>query len=174
VLRQRILLQLIHDDLYCFFQLRIVAATDGMRVQIDFHIGSDAVVFHVPVAVGAPKGHARSGNEAAVHELRIIVDADKPAPGAFADQRADFSAAEIPRHGVAARAGELIHDHYLRTKDRAERRVAYLYLPNTSVDGYTNFNRYYFAQIGKEGAVVDERFNGGGQANWYSPDSSEK
>jgi tricorn protease len=46
-------------------------------------------------------------------------------------------------------------------------RVAYLYLPNTSVDGYTNFNRYYFAQIGKEGAVVDERFNGGGQAADY-------
>jgi tricorn protease len=46
-------------------------------------------------------------------------------------------------------------------------RVAYLYLPNTSVDGYTNFNRYYFAQIGKEGAIVDERFNGGGQAADY-------
>jgi tricorn protease len=46
-------------------------------------------------------------------------------------------------------------------------RVAFLYLPNTSVDGYTNFNRYYFAQIGKEGAVVDERFNGGGQAADY-------
>jgi tricorn protease len=30
------------------------------------------------------------------------------------------------------------------------------------VNGYTNFNRYYFAQTDKQGAVIDERFNGGG------------
>ncbi len=46
-------------------------------------------------------------------------------------------------------------------------RVAYVYLPNTSGAGYTNFNRYYFAQIDKEGAVIDERFNGGGTAADY-------
>jgi len=40
--------------------------------------------------------------------------------------------------------------------------VAYVYLPDTSVEGYTNFNRYFFAQMGKEAAVVDERFNHGG------------
>jgi tricorn protease len=41
-------------------------------------------------------------------------------------------------------------------------KLAYVYLPNTAGAGYTNFNRYYFAQVGKEGAVLDERFNGGG------------
>jgi tricorn protease len=43
-------------------------------------------------------------------------------------------------------------------------RVAYVYLPNTGGEGggWTFFNRYYFAQVGKEGAVIDERFNGGG------------
>jgi tricorn protease len=41
-------------------------------------------------------------------------------------------------------------------------RLAYVYLPDTGQGGYTSFNRYYFAQIGKDGAVVDERFNGGG------------
>ena len=41
-------------------------------------------------------------------------------------------------------------------------RLAYVYLPDTSMGGYTNFNRYYFAQVGKEGAVMDERFNSGG------------
>ena len=46
-------------------------------------------------------------------------------------------------------------------------RVAYVYLPNTGGAGYTNFNRYYFAQIHKEGAVIDERFNGGGTAADY-------
>jgi len=41
-------------------------------------------------------------------------------------------------------------------------RLAYVYLPDTAQGGFTNFNRYYFAQVGKEGAVVDERYNGGG------------
>ncbi len=46
-------------------------------------------------------------------------------------------------------------------------RLAYVYLPNTAGSGYTNFNRYYFAQIDKEGAIIDERFNGGGTAADY-------
>ena len=46
-------------------------------------------------------------------------------------------------------------------------KVAYVYLPNTSTAGYFNFNRYYFSQVGKQGAVIDERFNGGGSAADY-------
>ncbi len=46
-------------------------------------------------------------------------------------------------------------------------KLAYVYLPNTAGAGYTNFNRYYFAQIDKQGAVIDERFNGGGTAADY-------
>ncbi len=41
-------------------------------------------------------------------------------------------------------------------------RLAYVHLPDTAFGGYVNFNRYYFAQTDKEGAVIDERFNGGG------------
>jgi tricorn protease len=41
-------------------------------------------------------------------------------------------------------------------------RVAYVYMPDTFLGGYTNFNRYFFAQVGKEAAIIDERFNGGG------------
>jgi tricorn protease len=46
-------------------------------------------------------------------------------------------------------------------------KLAYVYLPNTAGAGYTNFNRYYFAQVGKQGVVLDERFNGGGQLADY-------
>lgn len=46
-------------------------------------------------------------------------------------------------------------------------RLAYVYIPNTAGAGYTSFNRYYFAQIGKQGAILDERFNGGGQLADY-------
>lgn len=41
-------------------------------------------------------------------------------------------------------------------------RIAYIYMPDTAGGGYTNFNRYFYAQVGKEGLIVDERFNGGG------------
>ena len=41
-------------------------------------------------------------------------------------------------------------------------QLAYVYLPDTAVGGFTNFNRYYFPQNTKLGAVIDERFNGGG------------
>lgn len=41
-------------------------------------------------------------------------------------------------------------------------RVAYIYMPDTSFGGITSFNRYFYAQAGKDAAIVDERFNGGG------------
>ena len=53
-------------------------------------------------------------------------------------------------------------------------KLAYVYLPNTGGAGYTNFNRYYFAQIDKEGAVIDERFNGGGTAADYFIDAMRR
>jgi tricorn protease len=49
-------------------------------------------------------------------------------------------------------------------------RVAYVHLPNTGGAGYSNFNRYYFAQVGKEAAIIDERFNEGGQLADYIVD----
>jgi len=53
-------------------------------------------------------------------------------------------------------------------------KLAYIWLPDTAGGGYANFNRYYFAQLDKEGAVVDERFNGGGQAADYIVDYLKK
>ena len=49
-------------------------------------------------------------------------------------------------------------------------QLAYVYVPNTGQPGYTSFNRYYFAQQHKKGAIIDERFNGGGSAADYMAD----
>ncbi len=49
-------------------------------------------------------------------------------------------------------------------------KLAYVYVPDTAMGGYTSFNRYFFAQVGKQGAVIDERFNGGGQLADYIVD----
>jgi tricorn protease len=58
-----------------------------------------------------------------------------------------------------------------RTVDRLSGgKLAYIYVPNTANAGYTRFNRYFFAQQDKLGAVVDERYNGGGNIADYMVD----
>jgi tricorn protease len=49
-------------------------------------------------------------------------------------------------------------------------RLAYVWVPNTGGPGFVSFNRYYFAQQDKKGAVIDERFNGGGLLDDYMVD----
>ncbi|MGH8415173.1 MAG: S41 family peptidase, partial [Gammaproteobacteria bacterium] len=49
-------------------------------------------------------------------------------------------------------------------------KLAYVHLPDTAGGGFTNFNRYYFAQTDKQGAVIDERYNHGGQLADYIVD----
>jgi len=55
-----------------------------------------------------------------------------------------------------------IEDNRRKVDQMTSGSVAYIYLPDTSSGGFTNFNRYFFAQTRKEAAIVDERFNGGG------------
>jgi tricorn protease len=45
--------------------------------------------------------------------------------------------------------------------------LAYVYLPDTELGGFTNFNRYYFSQVEKKGVIIDERYNHGGQVADY-------
>ncbi|HVP90542.1 MAG TPA: PDZ domain-containing protein [Terriglobales bacterium] len=46
-------------------------------------------------------------------------------------------------------------------------KLAYVHVPDTAVGGWVNFNRYYFAQTDRQGAVIDERYNHGGQIADY-------
>ena len=55
-----------------------------------------------------------------------------------------------------------IEDNRRKVDQLTNGRVAYVYMPDTSFGGYTNFTRYFFAQVGKEAVIIDERFNGGG------------
>ncbi|MGO9325436.1 MAG: PDZ domain-containing protein [Terracidiphilus sp.] len=54
-------------------------------------------------------------------------------------------------------------NHNIKLVDKlSDGKVAYVYMPNTAGAGYDNFNRYFYAQIGKQGLVLDERYNEGG------------
>ena len=60
-----------------------------------------------------------------------------------------------------------IEDNRRKVDRLSKGRLAYVYMPNTGGPGFSSFNRYYFAQVGREGAIIDERFNGGGQVADY-------
>ncbi|MDH3628917.1 MAG: PDZ domain-containing protein [Acidobacteriota bacterium] len=73
------------------------------------------------------------------------------------------------------------NDGGLRTRDWVEsnrRRVdklsdgklAYVWIPDTGGGGYTSFNRNFFAQQHKKGAIIDERYNHGGSIADYIVD----
>ena len=46
-------------------------------------------------------------------------------------------------------------------------KLAYVYMPDTGEAGLTSFNRYFFSQVEKQGVILDERYNGGGQVADY-------
>jgi tricorn protease len=60
-----------------------------------------------------------------------------------------------------------VEDNRRKVAQMTNGRIAYVYLPDTAGGGFNFFNRYYFSQVDREGAVIDERFNGGGQAADY-------
>ncbi len=63
-----------------------------------------------------------------------------------------------------------VEDNRRRVDHLSDGKVAYVWVPNTFDPGFISFNRYYFAQQDKLGAVIDERFNGGGLLDDYMVD----
>src|SRR5262249_3327921 len=52
--------------------------------------------------------------------------------------------------------------------------LAYVYQPDTATGGFANFNRYYYAQVDKQGVILDERFNHGGDIADYIVDQLKR
>ncbi len=60
-----------------------------------------------------------------------------------------------------------IEDNRRLVEKLSNGKLAYVWLPNTTTPGYAAFTRYYYAQQDKEGAIIDERYNHGGQVADY-------
>jgi tricorn protease len=71
------------------------------------------------------------------------------------------------RSEAALRNSEWIEDNQRKVDKLSGGKLAYVYLPDTGNGGFTNFNRFYYSQLDKQGAIIDERFNGGGQVADY-------
>ena len=63
-----------------------------------------------------------------------------------------------------------VEENRRRVDEQSGGRIAYVYLPNTHLGGFTYFNRYFFAQLDKQAVLVDERYNGGGALADYVVD----
>src|SRR6185503_11404567 len=50
-----------------------------------------------------------------------------------------------------------------KVADATGGRVGYIYVPDTSTDGIIEFDKALNAQLDKEGLIIDERYNQGGQ-----------
>ena len=68
------------------------------------------------------------------------------------------------------RTVDWMEDNRRKVDELSNGQLAYVYVPNTSGAGFTNFNRYYFSQQDKKGVIIDERNNGGGSAADYMID----
>jgi tricorn protease len=50
-----------------------------------------------------------------------------------------------------------------RVEEASDGKIGYIYVPSTGVDGQNELVRQFYGQWNKEGLIVDERFNNGGQ-----------
>ncbi len=60
-----------------------------------------------------------------------------------------------------------VEDNRRRVDSLSKGTLAYAWIPNTGGPAITAFDRYYYAQQDRKGAVIDERFNGGGLLDDY-------
>jgi tricorn protease len=87
----------------------------------------------------------------------------------------DFDAAKqitvVPVNNESAlRQYDWVESNRRKVDELSSGQLAYVWIPNTGDGGYTNFNRYYFAQKDRKGAIIDERFNTGGSIADYIVD----
>ncbi len=63
-----------------------------------------------------------------------------------------------------------VENNLKKVSEASNGRVAYVYVPNTSTAGHDYFKRYFFPQSDRDGIIIDERFNGGGDLADYIVD----
>jgi tricorn protease len=58
---------------------------------------------------------------------------------------------------------EWIESNRKRVEEATDGKIGYIYVPSTGIDGQTELARQFYAQFNKQGLIIDERFNNGGQ-----------
>jgi tricorn protease len=103
--------------------------------------------------------------EATADRVITMTINDSPSPDGGRDIAVEPVSSE-----AQLRSWAWIEENRRKVDEMSDGRLAYVYVPNTGQGGYTYFNRMYFAQQDRQGAVIDERNNGGGSAADYIVD----
>jgi len=75
---------------------------------------------------------------------------------------------------VQLRNYDWVEGNRLRVAELSGGKLGYIYLPDTADAGYNTFNRDFYAQLDKQGLIVDGRFNEGGRAADYIIDTLKR
>jgi len=97
----------------------------------------------------------------------------KVGPNPDGSNSRDVTVVPVPNE-IGMRNLSWIEENRRKVDKLSDGKLAYVYLPDTAGGGYQFFNRYFFPQLDKLGAVIDERFNSGGQAADYVIDYLSK
>ena len=65
----------------------------------------------------------------------------------------------------AARYREWVETNRALVHERTQGRVGYVHIPDMGPHGFSEFHRYYNAELEHEGLIIDVRYNGGGHVS---------
>ncbi|MEL6382483.1 MAG: S41 family peptidase, partial [Cyanobacteria bacterium J06626_18] len=103
----------------------------------------------------------------APHEL-LVHQADCPVQLTVADsagQNQRTVTVKTLKNESRLRYREWVERNYQTVAEATEGRIGYVHIPDMGPAGYAEFHRYYFAEVHKQGLIVDVRFNRGGHVS---------
>lgn len=60
---------------------------------------------------------------------------------------------------------EWIQENIRKVDEASNGKIGYIYIPDMGVDGLNEFVKYFYPQLDKEGLIIDDRANGGGNVS---------
>lgn len=58
-----------------------------------------------------------------------------------------------------------VQDNIRKVDEASNGKIGYVYIPDMGVEGLNEFSRYFYPQLDKEGLIIDDRANGGGNVS---------
>lgn len=58
-----------------------------------------------------------------------------------------------------------VQNNIKRVEEASGGKIGYIYIPDMGVEGLNEFARYFYPQVDKEGLIIDDRANGGGNVS---------
>lgn len=148
------------------YRVKHIVRGDSWNEKADSPLNSLGVNVNVGdllVAVGGQRvGRNRSPQELLVHqaecEVTLTFAGSQP-------QENRTVTVKTLANDTQARYREWVERNHQKVSEASNDRVGYVHIPDMGPPGYAEFHRYYFAEVDKEGLIVDVRYNGGGHVS---------